>query len=173
LRPKNGLDFGVHFHNPFASPSTWHYPQGFNFNDYYYAVEHFSKYVQPGFQRIAALTGSTELRVTAYYNRQNQQLVLVLINTSASDTLTPAVTLAAPTSADELSARTPPAASQRYGPTAVYRSTFSLTSTERFASLGPLAAGNVVTLPPQAVATVVVDNYIPGCRATLEGCRTP
>jgi len=140
----------VYIDNPFT-PSTWVYPQGFHPNDYFYAVEHFSKYVQPGFQRIASLTGSAELRVTGYYNGQSHRLVLVLVNTSAGDTLTPAVALPAPSPRSGA----PPA-----GPTAVYRSTFS--GAERFASLGPLAAGNVVTLPPQSVATVVVDNYIPG-----------
>jgi len=142
----------VYIDNPFAA-STWTYPQGFHVNDYYYAVQHFSKYVQPGFQRMASLTGSAELRVTAYYERQSQRLVVVLINTSAADTVTPAIALSAPGSRSRVEAL--PA-----GPTAVYRSTFS--GTERFASLGPLTAGNAVTLPPQSVATVVINNYIPG-----------
>ena len=51
-------------------------------------MEHFSRFVQPGFRRIASPTGLAGLRVSAYYGRRSQRLVVVLINTSASDTLT-------------------------------------------------------------------------------------
>src|SRR5208283_3811000 len=114
---------------------------GYHINDYYYALEHFSRFVQPGFQRIASPTGLADLLASAYYvEKRLRRLVVVLINTSASETLTPALALPAAWS----------------GATEVYRSTFSGT-TERFSSLGPLAANNVVTLPPQSVATIVVE----------------
>ena len=167
----------VYIDNPF-SLSSWTYPQGFHVNDYYYAVEHFSKYVQPGFQRIGSPTGLAELRATAYYDWQGHRLVMVLVNTSAADTLTPAITLSAPLprtpgflTPDESTQRAFPIETLRYGPTALYRSTFSA-SDERFAPLGSLPANNVVTLPPQSVATVVVDNFIPQCYSTLRGCGT-
>jgi O-glycosyl hydrolase len=130
----------VYIDNPFT-PSQWLYPQGYHINDYYYALEHFSRFVQPGFQRIASPTGLADLLASAYYvEKRLRRLVVVLINTSASETLTPALALPAAWS----------------GATEVYRSTFSGT-TERFSSLGPLAANNVVTLPPQSVATIVVE----------------
>lgn len=119
--------------------TQWKYPEtGYHINDYYYALQHFSRFVQPGFQRIASPTGLADLRVSAYFDKRSKRLVVVLINTSASETLTP--TLASPSN----------------GPSDVYRSTFSGT-TERFSPLGPLASNGVVTLPPLSVATVVVD----------------
>jgi O-glycosyl hydrolase len=169
----------VYIDNPFNAPSSWTYPQtGYYINDYYYAVQHFSKYVQPGFQRMAALTGLAELRATAYFDQKAGRLVFVLVNTSAVDTLAPALTMPGwlpganessaleGTTADALSA-----AALRYGATAVYRSTFSGTD-ERFASLGPLAGNNVVTLPPQSVATVVIDNVAADCVTPFRGCST-
>ncbi|MDR3717962.1 MAG: hypothetical protein P4K98_04120 [Bryobacteraceae bacterium] len=121
--------------------TPWLYPQtGYHINDYYYALQHFSRFVQPGYQRIASPTGLADLRVSAYHAEQPRRLVVVLINTSATDTLTPTLALTAAWN----------------GPSEVYRSTFSGT-TERFSPLGPLASANVVTLPPLSVATVVLD----------------
>jgi O-glycosyl hydrolase len=170
----------VYIDNPFNAPSSWTYPQtGYHINDYYYAVQHYSRFVQPGFQRMAALTGLGELRATAYFDQKAGRLVFVLVNTSSSDTLAPALAMPGPLPrASEALARESgtasgalPAATLRYGPTAVYRSTFSGTN-ERFASLGPLAGNNVVTLPPQSVATVVIDNVAADCAmAPFRGCR--
>ena len=153
----------VYIDNPFNSQASWQYPSGYHINDYYYALEHFSRFVQPGFQRIASLTGLDELRATAYYSQQERRLVYVLINTSSTDTLSPALMLpprGARGSGDER---------RQLMTTAVYRSTFSGTG-ERFALLGPLPANGVVTLPPQAVATVVVANVMPPCGA-FRPCR--
>ena len=150
----------IYVDNPFA-PSSWKYPSGYHINDYYYALEHFSRFVQPGFRRIASPTGLAELRATAYYNAAERQLVYVLVNTSATDTLTPALEF--PVGAPRaLGGNDVPHArnAQQYGATSVYRSTFS-GATERFASLGALPANGVVTLPPQAVATIVVNDVVP------------
>jgi glucuronoarabinoxylan endo-1,4-beta-xylanase len=139
------------------NPGQWIYSgAGYNPNDYYYAIQHFSRFVQPGFQRIASITGLTQLRATAYYNFREHRLVFVLINTSATDTLQPA--LIVPALVNARRAFSDAAAQYRRGPSAVYRSTFSGPG-ERFAPLGPLAANGVVTLPPQSVATVVIDEF--------------
>ena len=167
----------VYIDNPFA-PSGWQYPSvGYHLNDYYYAVEHFSRFVQPGFQRFAALTGLVDLRATAYYDRRQRRLVYVLVNTSATATLTPALTLPQSTATVYSSASTSAPLGFRTaqgvsGPSAVYRSTFSGAS-ERFASLGALGADGVVTLPPQSVATIVLDDVYASCRASSRICGTP
>jgi glucuronoarabinoxylan endo-1,4-beta-xylanase len=168
----------VYIDNPFNSPSSWQYPNGYHINDYYYALQHFSRFVQPGFQRIASMTGLDELRATAYYSAPEHQLVFVLINTSNTDTLSPALVLPpyGPRGSQggatlDSSPRTVERPAQpQFITTAVYRSTFSGTS-ERFALLGPLPANGVVTLPPQAVATVVVTDVRPPCGASRP-CRT-
>jgi len=168
----------VYIDNPFDSPSSWQYPSGYHINDYYYAFQHFSRFVQPGFRRIASMTGLDELRVTAYYNPQERQLVLVLINTSSTDTLSPALALPAHgprgsqggviLGSSPLTLERP--VQRQFVSTAVYRSTFSGTS-ERFALLGQLPANGVVTLPPQAVATVLVADVMPPC-GPYRPCRT-
>ena len=134
----------VSIDNPWT-PAQWTYgAKGYKVNDYFYALQHFSRFVQPHFRRIASPTSMAELRVSAYYRDRPARLVVVLINTSAANTLSPALDLA----------------DRRDVTTAVYRSNFS-TAGERFATLGPLAAGSVVTLPPQSVATVVIDGVGP------------
>ena len=130
----------VSIDNPWNAPSTWSNPNGYVVNDQYYGMKHFSRFIQPGFRRIASFTGNAEMRVSAYFDEQEHRLVYVLINTSSTDTLTPAI-LPAPSVNST---------------TSVYRSVFSGT-TERFAFKGPLGAGATVSLPPQSVATVVID----------------
>ena len=172
----------IYIDNPFNQPSSWVYPSGYHINDYYYALQHFSRFVQPGFQRIASPTGLANLRATAYYSARDGRLVFVLINTSTTATLSP--TLAAPMHTGRRSEQNLTADSQtadpsqsgsandergQYNATAVYRSTFSGTS-ERFAYLGPLAASGLVTLPAESVATVVIDGVTPPCGAFTH-CR--
>jgi glucuronoarabinoxylan endo-1,4-beta-xylanase len=127
--------------NPFALQTAWTYPpNGYAINDQYYGLEHFSRFVQPGSRRITALTGSPDLRVSAYLNARDERLIYVLINTSSTATWSPSL--------QEFASRN--------GATSVYLSVFSGT-TERFSAQGPLGANNTVTLPPQSVATVVVE----------------
>ena len=169
----------IYIDDPFSPTSSWLYPNGYHINDYYYALQHFSRFVQPGFRRIASTTGLDELRATAYYSQQERRLVFVLINTSGTDTLSPALVLpphgprgsegAAVLGSSPLTPERP--AQRQYVSTAVYRSTFSGTS-ERFALLGALPANGVVTLPPQAVATVVVTEVMPPCGA-YRPCHAP
>jgi glucuronoarabinoxylan endo-1,4-beta-xylanase len=126
--------------NPFNPTSSWTYPpNGYAIHDQYYALKHFSRFVQPGYRRVTALTGSAALRVSAYIDTQTENLVYVLINTSSTGTLTPALQ------------STPP----YDGAASVYRSVFA-GSTERFSLQGPLGVGNTVALPPLSVATVVI-----------------
>jgi O-glycosyl hydrolase len=155
----------VDIDNPWTV-SAWSYPSGYIANDYFYAMQHFSRFVQPGFRRIAATTGLAELRATAYYNPGERRLVFVLINTSAADTLTPALAFPAYTPRSAVRSTEPdrPRTTSAGSATSVYRSTFSGTD-ERFAPLGALGADKVVTLPPQAVATIVVDYGILDCRS--------
>ena len=129
--------------NPWSEPSTWTYPpNGYKVNDTYYAVEHFSRLVQPGMRRVMALTGTEDLRVTAYMD--DRRLVYVLLNTSATTQCSPVIAVNGPYTT----------------PATVYRSTFSGT-TERFAwQAQPCRRGHPVpiqvVLPPQSVATVLL-----------------
>ena len=123
--------------DPTRPQSSWKYPHGYHLNDYYYALEHFSRYIRPGYRRVQAATNNPAVKLSAFVSPDARSLVLVLINTSASSS---SVSLDC----------------GRFVPlhVAVYRSTASVAS-ERFALLGSTVSGDRISLPPQSLATVV------------------
>lgn len=67
--------------NPWT-PGTWKTRDGFTRTDRFYAVEHFSRYIGPGFVRVAANSSQPELRVSAFLSPNREKLVLVALNVS-------------------------------------------------------------------------------------------
>jgi glucuronoarabinoxylan endo-1,4-beta-xylanase len=57
---------------------------GYTINPVYYAFKHFSKFTDPGWQRVDADTNSTNLRISSYISPGNSQLSVVIINTSTT-----------------------------------------------------------------------------------------
>src|SRR5262249_11384064 len=118
----------------------WKYPRGWSFNDDYFALEHYSRFIQPGFQRVDAQLKDRVARMSAFMSPDGTRVVAVLLNPTLSDDS--AVRLGF---GDFV-----------VGNSTVYRSDFS-GSTERFALVGALGADSVVALPRQSVVTVVAD----------------
>ena len=116
----------------YADGTSWKYL------DQYYAMKHFSFFIRPGYKRVTAAASSSSLPISAYLSPDGKTLVAVLLNPSTSSTAQ--VTLS-------FSGFTPSTST-------IYRSTF-LNSTERWANAGAMS-GDVVSLPPQAIATVVM-----------------
>ena len=56
----------------------------YTINPVYYAFKHYSAFTDPGWHRVAALTDSSSLRISAFKNPDNSQLTIVIINTSDS-----------------------------------------------------------------------------------------
>ncbi len=121
---------------------------GIHYEDQYYAMKHFSYFIRPGYKRVNAQASvnshsnaqspASTLPISAYLSPDGKTLVAVLLNPSTSSTAQ--VTLS-------FSGFTPSTST-------IYRSTF-LNSTERWANAGAMSS-NVVSLPPQAIATVVL-----------------
>jgi glucuronoarabinoxylan endo-1,4-beta-xylanase len=128
--------------NPYASHSTWTnappgtttQSHGWWFAPSYWAMKHYSYYIQPGFKRVSATNTDPNVRLTGWLSPDNSRLVVVLINTNkASSSMT--FNLGAFNS----------------GNTSVYQTW----DTNYFKSLGALTNGQI--LPPQSITTVVVD----------------
>jgi O-glycosyl hydrolase len=130
----------IYLDNPYT-PSTWVYPHGWAPNDQYYAFKHFSYFIHPGYKRVDALVNDPDIRFSAYAANNNKAGAAVAINTSATRTITLSVA----------------ATGLKITNSHVYRSTFSNNSTERWHDLGALQAGNTVSLPPQSVATISIN----------------
>jgi O-glycosyl hydrolase len=151
----------IYIDNPFISQSQWVTPQGWIPNDYYYALEHFSRFVRPGLARFTAWTNQAGLRVSAFQKVESEDaqpdprlaaetcrprgschqrmVVIVALNTSTGAAVNVEIGfkgIAGSTSA-------------------VYRTGFGDT-TERFASIGPLDQNNAVQIPAQGAVTIVL-----------------
>ena len=124
--------------------TKWTEPMGWKKNDSYYAVKHFSSYIQPGFQRYAMKADHPALRLSAFTSPDSTRLVAVFINTSKTETVAPTMI------------------ADGYTPylAQIFRSNFAETG-ERFAAIGGLDDGGSFTLPPRSVATVVIDRIQP------------
>ncbi len=57
----------------------------YTINPVYYAMKHYSKFTDPGWQRIEATTDSSALRISAYIRPDNKQMSVEIINTSSID----------------------------------------------------------------------------------------
>jgi glucuronoarabinoxylan endo-1,4-beta-xylanase len=137
--------------NP-STPSTWVFNHGWTYNDAYYALKHYSYFVRPGYVRYAATVDNTDERASVFQSPDGKTTVIVILNTSTSNT-------------DGLSLNL---SDISYTNSTVYRSTFSQPiSGERFALLGSYlptsgtASSNNsggISLPPQSVVTIVLTN---------------
>lgn len=131
----------IYLDNPYNAPSTWTHPHGWAPNDQYYAFKHFSYSIYPGYQRVDAVVNDPDIKLSAYEDPKKTAGAVVVLNTSATRTITFAVY----------------APGVKVSTSHVYRSTFSNNSTERWRDLGSLPSGNKVQLPPQSIATISVN----------------
>lgn len=104
----------------------------------FYAVKAFSEFVGEGWHRIDADCSDPALKLCAFIGPKANDLVAVLIN---------------PTDQAHQVAVTPGSAAFQDAKTAAYRSSEGEDG-EHWRELGPLPAGNVVTLIPHSVVTV-------------------
>jgi len=123
--------------NP-AEPAKWKNPDGWSYNDDYFAFKQYSYFIHANYRRVEVTSGNDDIKLSAYVSPKGDRLVVVAVNNSASET---AVQLKM--------------GAFDHGTSQVYRTTFPA-KTERFASLGALPPDNLLTLPPHAVATVEI-----------------
>src|SRR5665213_862974 len=142
----NGL---VQIENPYASQSTWtNAPPGVTTDSHgwwltpaYWAMKHFSYFIQPGYRRVSASDNDSNVRSSAYLSPDGLRLVVVLINTNATAS----------------SAMNFNFGTFNAGKSSVYQTagTNTYAGTNTFLSLGSLTNSQV--LPPLSLTTVVLD----------------
>jgi glucuronoarabinoxylan endo-1,4-beta-xylanase len=118
------------------SQATWQTPHGYRINDSYYAVRHFAKWIDVGWQRVAAAATASVIRASAFGSPDGQSVTLVLLNT---DNNPHAITVDAGTFA--------------FATSAIYRTSGTA---ERTAPLGPLPAGQTVDMPARSLVTLTL-----------------
>src|SRR5579859_5656728 len=82
----------VQIENPYASHSTWtNAPPGVTTDSHgwwltpaYWAMKHFSCFINPGYRRVSASDNDPDVRSSAYLSPDGSRLVVVLINTNAT-----------------------------------------------------------------------------------------
>ena len=133
----------LYIDNPFSARVAWSFPNGWAYNDAYYAVKHFSYFIRPGYVRYNASVDNVDERVSIYQSPDKKTTVIVAMNVSTTATDTMSLDLSGVT----------------YTSSAMYRSTFStpIATGERWASLGAVTPTSI-TLGPQAVVTIVLSN---------------
>ena len=121
-----------------APPGTATQSHGYWLTPSYWAMKHFSYFINPGCKRVDATDNDANVRVSAFLSPDNLRLVAVLINTNAI----------------VLSAMTLNFGSFNAGKSSVYQTA----GTNRFQSLGSLT--NSQALPPLSLTTVVLDQLV-------------
>jgi O-glycosyl hydrolase len=129
----------VEIENPWGSGS-WTNPKGYWLNQSYWSMKHYSYYIQPGFRRVNAVSGNSDVLVSSYLSPDSKRLVTVLINRNATNAVY--VTLNS--------------GSFTYDSSNVYQTA----GEDHFKSLGPVV-GSRLLLPASSLTTVVLDHYGP------------
>ncbi len=119
-----------------ARQSEWKTKNGWALTDSYYAFKQFSYFVRPYYTRVDVRAKNDGIQAAAFVSPAQDKLVLVMINTSATQQQKQTVDFTGFHAKFSV----------------VYRTTFS-NQTERFANLGPMDHDTIM-LPPHAVATV-------------------
>lgn len=73
----------VHLENPW-NPGTWTTTQGYIVNPEYHGLRHYSRFVSPGWQRIASTSDDSDVRAVAFASARNDSLTVVVLNLAAS-----------------------------------------------------------------------------------------
>jgi O-glycosyl hydrolase len=114
--------------------------KGYTINPTYYAVKHYSKWLDVGFQRVGASSSANGLRASAYISPESDRITVVLLNTDGQ-----AHTVSLATQGFDVSA------------SSAFRTAGNV---EQTAALGALAMQNAVTLPSRSVVTVVLEGAV-------------
>lgn len=121
-----------------APPGTPTQSHGWWFTPAYWAMKHFSYFIQPGFRRVSATCNNANVRTSAYLSGDGLRLVTVLINKSAS---------------------TPATVAMNFGTYPYFTSgVYQTSGTNYFHSLG--AVGQQLALPVSSLTTVVLDKFV-------------
>lgn len=128
----------------------WISPKGYWLNPSYWSMKHYSYYIRPGFRRVAAGSGHSDVLASAYLSPDSKRLVTVLINRSATNSAY--VTLNTGSFVYDLS------------------NVYQTVGEDHFIPLG-LVVGSRLTLPASSLTTIVFDHYGPVAPTGLSATR--
>ena len=130
--------------------NTWINEKGYHINPCYWSMKHYSYFIEPGFKRVNASSGNSNVLVSAFLSPDYDRLVAVFINRSTTESMN--VTLNP--------------GSFVYDASNIYQTA----GNDHFVSLGPVI-GSQLALPVSSLTTVVFDHYGPvapmGLSATM------
>lgn len=121
------------------SSGNWISEKGYWLNPSYWAMKHYSYFIEPGYVRVEAESSDTDLLISAYLSPDNHRLVAVIINRSTA--ISAGVTV------------------QRGLFDYDYSYLYQSTSDSHFESLGSMQR-SPITLPESSITTVVLDQGI-------------
>ncbi|MFO7177793.1 MAG: hypothetical protein DIU78_003745 [Pseudomonadota bacterium] len=119
-----------------GSPATWKTEKGYLVRKTYRSVQHYARFTDPGYVRVAAVSTAAALRSTAFLSPEKDRLVVVLVNT------------------DEVPRR---AVITWAGVSAKASAVYRTSESEDFEALGALPADKSVLVTPRSLVTVKLD----------------
>jgi O-glycosyl hydrolase len=135
----------LYIDNPFNAQSTWAYPNGWTYNNAYYALKGYSLYIRPGYVRYNASSNNPDEDVSVYQSPDTKTTVIVILNTSTTTTDTVGLDLSTVT----------------YTNSTMYRSSFATpittTGAERWNNIGAYTPQGI-SMPPQSEVTILLTN---------------
>lgn len=108
--------------------------------DHYYAMKHFARFTDPGYERVSTGSNAEGLLASAYVAPNEKRLTVVLLNTT-NGVLDVALTLEMYESKKS----------------AMYQTVFRPGKSKRWEELGALGSENVLKMPARSVTTVVFE----------------
>lgn len=118
------------------NPEQWTTKEGYIISDFYYIIQQFAKFTDPGYKRVDASCNSNDVKISAFVSPDKSKLTMILINKAHNEN-TVTLNLNGYSSNESVIYRTIPEGN------------------ERFKKVGSLF-GNTVTLPAQSVVTVAL-----------------
>jgi O-glycosyl hydrolase len=123
-----------------APPGTPTQSHGYWLTPQYYAMKHFSYFIEPGYRRVETPGNDPDARVSAFLAPDSSRLVLVIIQTNSTSSVVALI----------LNGFT-------FGESAVYQTVGTNAQTSQFELLGAAPADLRWTLPAYSITTVVLD----------------
>lgn len=135
-----------------APPGTPTQSHGWWYSPAYWAMKHYSYFIQPGYKRVGASDTDNNIRSSAFLSPDGLRLVVVLINTNNTASSTMNFNFG----------------TFAVGASSVFQTagTNTYAGTNTFLPLGQVT--NPEILPPQSITTIVLDQIIPVGPATNE-----
>jgi len=111
----------------------------YTIRDQYYAMKHFSRFTDPGDQRIVASSNLQALRASAWASKNSDRITVVLLNTGSSEETVRLTECGQMVTVEE-----------------AYRTTFNPGSSTPWENITATAVNGEVTMPARSVATIVL-----------------